>query len=98
MFSVDNLVLMGIFAVVSVLQLLLCFLGKRLWIRLLPVAVFFCAGVGFLIFVPLTEGWTALGCLLLALLAFAFSVCCGVCWGVWGIVKAISKHCKNKER
>ena len=96
MFSLDNLLLMAAFVVVFVGQTVLCFTVRRLWIRLVPTVLFFVAALGFLAASPFVEGWTAVGCILLALLGAGFGATCGLGWGIWWMIKIIFR-CKNKK-
>ncbi|MBO5247766.1 MAG: hypothetical protein J6B54_00520 [Clostridia bacterium] len=98
MLSADNLILIACGLATLFGQMTLCFFLRRLWVRLLPAGVFLSAAAGFGIFVLVTDGWTAVGCLLFALLFLVLLGLCGLGWGIWGVVRGISKFQKNTEK
>lgn len=82
--------------VVLLIQLLMCFLLRRVWIKLIPTVLSFVVTVAFAILMVTSEGWDVLGYLLLGLCSFCALCACAVAWLVWAIVRAIKKR-KNKS-
>ena len=70
-----------------VLQLLLCFKAKKIFIKLLPIAFLIVSTIVFSICSATINGWDGLGYLFFALLSFVLIVVCGVAWGVWAIAR-----------
>lgn len=83
--------------VISVLffiaQMILCFKVKRLWIRLIPTLPTFVLTVIFSILIFVSEGWDAIGFLLLAIITGGPLAGCVLAWFIW----AIYKICKRKK-
>lgn len=79
-------------------QMLLCRLTRRWWLRLqplLPVAVL--AGTA-LFYLVRDSGWDRLGALIFGLAAIAPTVGIGLGWGVWGICLWSKKRKMQEER
>lgn len=74
------LVLLGI-------QLLLCFKGKHIWLRLAPSVLCVAATLLFFVLIFVFDGWDRLGFLLLSLCAASFAAVCALGWGIWGIAR-----------
>ena len=76
-------------------QLLLCFKGKCIWLKLIPVFLSVTAIIVFVILTACLEGWDAVGTLVLALFS-AYLLAVSICgWGIWGIVFLILKRKKR---
>ena len=88
------LVIVGV--LVLLLQILLCLKVKKLWIRLIPAVVFFALTVVFTVLLFVSEGWDAIGYLLLAIFFAVFLAASVVGWVIAAIVKAIMAR-KNKR-
>ena len=78
------------------LQVFLCLKVKKLWIRLIPTAILFVSTVVFTVLLFLSEGWDALGYLLLALFAALFLGASVLGWLTYAIVKAVRTR-RNKR-
>ena len=83
-------------AVLLTVQLLLCFKVKIKVIRLAPVCLLAVLTVVLTVCTLTSDGWDALGFLLLALCAALLLTICGVAWGIWWLVRYIAKS-KNSE-
>lgn len=70
-----------------ILQLLLCFKVKKIFIKLLPIALLIVSTIVFSVCSASINGWDGLGYLFFALLSFGLILVCGVGWGVWAIVR-----------
>lgn len=70
-----------------ILQLLLCFKAKKIFIKLFPVALLIISTVVFSICSASINGWDGLGYLFFALLSFGLIFVCGIGWGVWAIAR-----------
>ena len=81
-----------------ILQVLLCFGIKKLWIRLIPpcLLTFITAVFTMLIFV--FDGWDSIGFLLLALWTAILLVASGLGFGIWGVTGFVKKHLNSKTR
>ena len=76
------------------IQLLLCFKVKQIWIRLLPLLVFFIFTVGFAVTSLFLEDWDRFGMAVLALFSAFRLAACGIGFGIWWIV---SRGKRNKD-
>ena len=70
-----------------ILQLLLCFKVKKIFIKLLPIALLIVSTIVFSVCSASINGWGGLGYLFFALLSFGLILVCGVGWGVWSIIR-----------
>ena len=70
-----------------ILQLLLCFKAKKIFIKLLPITVLIVSTIVFSICSATINGWDGLGYLLFALLSFGLILVCGIGWAIWAITK-----------
>jgi len=70
-----------------ILQLLLCFKAKKIFIELLPIALFIVLTIVFSVCSATINGWDGLGYLFFALLSFGLILVCGIGWGVCAIVR-----------
>ncbi len=98
MLGVDNLILLAVFLGGFALQIVLCFTVRRLWIRLLPGAVCLLAGAVCLGLAFVLDGWDAVGCVILAVLALLFLMLFGLAWGIWGICFTIKRRREMRTR
>ena len=80
-----------------VLQLLLCFRVKNLWLRLLPCFLGTVISVALVILSFFLEDWDRFGLLFLALCSAVLLCMCGLAWGIWAIVKWILRKSENKK-
>lgn len=69
------------------IQLILCFKVKRIFIKLLPIALLIVSTIVFFICCTSVNGWDALGYLFFALLSFGLIFVCGIGWGIWAVAK-----------
>lgn len=70
-----------------IIQLLLCFKVKKIFIKLLPITLLIVLTIVFSICSASINGWDGLGYLFFALLSFGLILVCGVGWGVWAIIR-----------
>ena len=70
-----------------ILQLLLCFKAKKVFMKLLPIALLIVSTIVFSICSASINGWDGLGYLFFALLSFGLLLVCGLGWGVWAIIR-----------
>ena len=70
-----------------ILQLLLCFKAKKIFIKLLPIALLIVSTIVFYVCSATINGWDKFGYLFFALLSFGLIIVCGVAWGVWAIAR-----------
>lgn len=73
--------------VVLLLQLWLCYKAKRIFIKLIPVAVLTLSTITFVACTVCASGWDALGYVFFALLSFGLVAMCGIGWGIWAIIR-----------
>ena len=92
-FDIDMPAVVVILSVIAAggVQLLLCRKSKRVFLRLLPVAVFALCTAVFGVLSAVINGWDGLGYLFFALLSFVLTIVCGIVWAVWAAVNK-SKH------
>ncbi len=87
-----SLIIIVSIAVVLPLQILLCFKGKSVWVRLAPVIVFALAVVALLLYGFLwSDGWEGIGFLFFAIYAGDLLFVCGVGWLVWSVTMLVRK-------
>ena len=72
---------------ILILQLLLCFKTKKIFIKLLPIALLIVSTIVFSICSASINGWDGLGYLFFALLSLGLLFVCGIGWGIWAIVR-----------
>ena len=70
-----------------ILQLLLCFKAKKIFIKLLPIALLIVLTIVFTLCSATINGWDGLGYLFFALLSFGLILVCGLGWGAWAITR-----------
>lgn len=70
-----------------ILQLLVCFKTKKIFIKLLPIALLIVSTIVFSICSASINGWDGLGYLFFALLSFGLILVCGLGWSVWAITR-----------
>ena len=70
-----------------ILQLLLCFKVKKIFIKLLPIALLIVLTIIFSICSASINGWDGFSYLFFAFLSFGLILVCGVGWGVWAIIR-----------
>lgn len=69
-----------------ILQLLLCFKAKKIFIKLIPIALLIVLTIVFYLCSATINGWDGLGYLFFALLSFGLILVCGLGWGAWAII------------
>ena len=69
-----------------ILQLLLCFKAKKIFIKLIPIALLIVSTIVLFICSTTINGWDGLGYLFFSLLSFGLILVCGLGWGVWAII------------
>lgn len=72
---------------ILILQLLVCFKTKKIFIKLLPIALLIVSTIVFSICSASINGWDGLGYLFFALLSFGLILVCGLGWSVWAITR-----------
>ena len=92
-----SILLITISVVILILQLLLCYKAKKLFIRLLPSIVFVVSTVVLYFGGAYVDGnyeWELLFCLVIS---FRLIFACGVAWLIWAIFRKINKIKQNKN-
>ena len=77
--------------IVLSVQLVLCFKVRKLCVRLIPVCLSAIAAAVCLALTFLSEGWDALGYLLLTMFSAGLLLVCGIGWLVWAIIKKLRR-------
>ena len=90
-FDPTNLLVVVAWIVVFAIQLLLCLLSRRVFVRSIPIvlAVLFAGGCFAMIF--LSTGWDAIGYLLLATIACFPIAACLLAWVIYFVVWLIKR-------
>ena len=70
-----------------ILQLLLCFKAKKIFIKLLPIVLLIVSTFVFSICSASINGWDGFGYLFFALLSFGLIFVCGIGWAIWASIK-----------
>lgn len=70
-----------------ILQLLLCFKAKKIFIKLLPILLLIVSTIVFYICSASINGWDGFGYLFFALLSFGLIFVCGIGWAIWASTK-----------
>ena len=86
-FDMPTMVVLFSIFLTSIVQLLLCFKAKKTLVKLLPVALLAVATIVLYIIARNVGGWDALGYLFFVVLCFGLLIVCGICWGVWAVVR-----------
>jgi hypothetical protein len=90
-FDPTNLIVIAACILLFVVQLLLCVLSRRVFVRLIPtVLAILCAGISFAM-VFLSSGWDAIGYLLLAIVACFPLAACVFAWAIFFVIWIIKK-------
>ena len=89
-FDMPTMVVLFSVILTAIVQLLLCFKAKKALFKLLPVALLAVATIVLYIIAHNVGGWDALGYLFFVLLSFGLLVVCGICWGVWALVRKVN--------
>ncbi len=79
-------------AIILPCQLLLCFKIKSIILRLLPLIAFLILTVLFAVRMFTADGWDGLGYMFLAIFMAIMFAICGVCWGIFAIVRFVKKR------
>ena len=92
--SVNLAGLMILLAVLALLplQLFLCFKGKNLFLRLLPVMLAASATAVFVILFFLSEGLRSLVWMVFSIYAAIPLFLCGLGWGIWAVTRCVKKR------
>lgn len=77
-------------------QIFLCFKGKYIWIKLIPVFLCVLATTVFFTLTVCTDGWDVIGYLLLTFLSAFLLAVCTLGWAIWVIVTIIRKRKTRK--
>ena len=80
---------------VLLLQLLLCFMAKKIWIKLLPAIVLAAAIVIFSVCFYQIDHLINVIFLFIAFRSFHLLLACGIGWGIWAIVKIMRRKVPN---
>lgn len=70
-----------------ILQLLLCFKVKKVFIKLLPIILLIISTIAFSICSASINGWDGLGYLFFAVLSFGLIFVSGIGWIIWAIMR-----------
>ena len=90
-FDPTNLIVIAACIVVFAVQLLLCLLSRRVFVRLIPtILAVLCAGFCFAM-VFFSDGWDAIGYLLLAIIAAFPLATCLLAWLIFLVIWIIRK-------
>ncbi len=68
-------------------QLLLCFKGKRLWIKLIPNVAMLVSSIAFAVMAQMADGWDGFGYLFFFLLSVWLLALTGFCWFLWAVIR-----------
>ena len=70
-------------------QLILCFKGRKWWIRVIPVALCVIDAVVCFVMTYFTDGWDAIGYAFLMIFSVGLLAVCGIGWGIWAIARRL---------
>ena len=73
-------------------QLILCFKGRKWWIRTLPAGLCIIAAAVCLVMTYFTDGWDAIGFAFLAIFLASLLIVCGAGWGIWAVVRRLQSR------
>lgn len=68
-------------------QLLLCFKGKRLWVKLIPSGAMLVSALAFAVMAQMVDGWDGVGYLFFFLLSVWLLLLTGICWIIWAVIR-----------
>ena len=92
-FELDYTMLVVFIAVIVtlLLQVLLCFKSKKMWVKILPAMLLVLSTIVFFICSARIGGWDAFGYLFFAFLSIGLIFVCGIGWAISVIVKKKNK-------
>lgn len=98
--AIDLTVLVWIFSIAVLLpvQLVLCVRVRSLILRLLPALLFAMTALFFVVLAFTAVGSDNLGYLFLAIYAGIMLLMCGIAWGIWGLIRVLSRKKPNHRR
>ncbi len=77
--------------VTLLLQILLCFKSKRIWVKGLPAMLLVVSTIVFSVCSARIGGWDTFGYLFFAFLSIGLIFVCGIGWVIWSIVRKRNK-------
>ena len=80
----------GILIVLPV-QLVLCFRGKKVFMKCLPAVLIGIATITFYILAITARTWIAFIYLIVAFYSAVFLISCGIAWGIWIVYTLFAK-------
>jgi len=89
--DLTTVIIFGSILVLIPLQLLMCFKMKKIWVKLLPMAIFLTLIIAFVCMIPIAKGWDGIGYWILAMLSGIMLAACAIGWFIWFVIKMIKK-------
>ena len=81
---------------VMLIQLLLCFKVKNLYLRLIPAVPCFASAATLSVMAVSSEGWDGFGYMVLAIFCGCFLLAAGIGWAIWAVAGKIKNAKKHK--
>lgn len=85
--SIPTLVVCLTSVIIVAVQLLLCFKGKRLWVKLIPSGTMLVSAIAFAVMAQMADGWDGFGYLFFFLLSVWLLLLTGISWVVWAVIR-----------
>ncbi|MBR5453201.1 MAG: hypothetical protein IKV54_03900 [Clostridia bacterium] len=82
---------------VMLVQLLLCFKVRWLYLRIAPAVLLLAATVTLLCMAYTSEGWDGFGYLVIAIFTLSMLVFCGIGWVIWWVAGLIRNKNPGKN-
>ena len=90
-FDYSAVVVIATVMITLLVQILLCFKGKEIWVKTIPTTLSVLSAVVFAVFSALTSGWDAIGYFFFVLLSLGLIVVSGIGWAFWAIVRKMNR-------
>lgn len=85
--SIPTIVVCLTSVIIVAVQLLLCFKGKRLWVKLIPSGAMNASAIAFAVMAQMAAGWDGFGYLFFFLLSVWLLLLTGIGWVVWAVIR-----------
>lgn len=85
--SIPTLVVCLTSVIIVAVQLLLCFKGKRTWVKLIPSGTMLVSALAFAVMSQMADGWNGFGYLFFFLLSVWLLLLTGISWVVWAVIR-----------
>jgi len=90
-FDYSTVVVIAAVIITLLVQILLCFKGKEIWVKTIPTTLLVLSVVVFSVCSAMSDGWDAIGYFFFVLLSLGLIGVSGVGWAFWAIVRKMNR-------